>query len=173
MATIIETLAEKVYAHGHAIGFRDASTMGLPVVRAEPELDEAMWDLLKEYETEMKLLSPVDPISVVQNSDLYQESAIIAMVESSWGAHAFQGTLEVRAKRQLPPTLNVSLNLNLQLPQNVNTQQLPGAIQNMLQQAQQALLQQAQSAVQEALKDQAPLIGAEAGFRGGTWTKVA
>jgi hypothetical protein len=34
MGTIIETLAERVYAHGHAIGFQEAKDVGLPCQRA-------------------------------------------------------------------------------------------------------------------------------------------
>jgi hypothetical protein len=110
---------------------------------------------------------------VTRTDDLYREPGVIATVESTWASHEFSGEAEVRAKRQMPPNLNVTLNLNMQLPQGINAQQLPAALQQMLQQAQQAMLQAAQQAVQEALKEQAPLAGFEVGFRGGTWTRSA
>lgn len=171
MGTIIETLAERVYAHGHAIGFRDAREIGLPAHEAVDGLDDLMWRLLSDYEDEMKLLQPLDPLKAVETDDHYREQAMIAVVESHWAVHSFRGEIEIRAKRQIPQNLNVGLNMNLQLPPGVNAQQLPAAIQQMVQQAQQALLQQAQQAVQEALKNQAPLVGAEAGFRGGAWSR--
>jgi hypothetical protein len=169
MMAIVETLAERVYAHGHAIGRKEAEEIGLPVEAAEGDLDLALWDLLLTYERDLKLLQPMDPFHVTQSNDLHREAATIAIVESTWASHEFLGEAEIRAKRQMPPNLNVTLNLNLALPQGINAQQLPSALQQMLQQAQQALLQSAQAAVQQAMKEQAPLAGFDVGFRGGTW----
>lgn len=171
MATIIETLAEKVYAHGHAIGLTEAKAIGLPVVAADEALDDLMWKLLNEYEQDMKLLEPLDPVIALGNTDLYSEDAVIALIESTGSAHELAGQVEVRARRQPTPNLNVALNLNIQLPQNLNPQ-AQVAMQQMLQAAQQQIIQQAQEAVQEALRQQAPLIGVEAAFRGGLWKKV-
>lgn len=39
---IVSTLAERVYAHGHAISRNEAKEIGLPVVEAPDELDDAM-----------------------------------------------------------------------------------------------------------------------------------
>lgn len=164
MGTIIETLAERVYAHGHAIGYTEAKTLGLPVEPASAELDELMWKLLGHYEYDMKLLEPLDPVTAVGTSDTHTEDAVIAMIESTWAAHKHFGTIEVRARRQQPPNLNVALNPNLNLPPNLNPQN-QAALQQALQAAQQQIIQQAQQAVQQALKDQAPLVGVEAAFR--------
>ena len=38
---------------------------------------------------------------------------------------------------------------------------------------QQEIMQQAQLAIQQALRDQAPLAGVDAGFRGGRWRQSA
>jgi|SRR5579884_2830725 len=171
MASIIETLAERVYAHGHAIGFKEAEGIGLPAKPADDALDDLMWQLLGKYEEDMKLLDPIDPVTALGNGDLFQEDAVIALVESTAFAHELAGTVEVRARRQQPPNLNVALNLNIQLPQNLNPQQQM-AMQQMLQAAQQQIVQQAQQAVQDALRQQAPLVGFDAGFRGGKWRRV-
>jgi ClpP class serine protease len=50
MAAVVETLAERVYAHGHAIGRKEADEIGLPVEAAQGELDASLWDLLRAYE---------------------------------------------------------------------------------------------------------------------------
>ncbi len=171
MASIIETLAERVYAHGHAIGLKEAKALGLPVEAAEETLDDLMWRLLGEYERDMKLLEPLDPVTALGADDLYTEEAVIALIESTWGAHEHAGTVEVRAHRQQPPNLNVALNLNVQLPQDLAPEQQV-AMQQLLQAAQQQIIQEAQRAVQEALRQQAPLLGVEAAFRGGLWRKV-
>jgi len=172
MATIVETLAERVYAHGHAIGLKAAQEIGLPAVSADPALDQLMWDLLNEYEADMKLLRPIDPSSALAGTDKYLEDAVIAIVETKAAAYEFTGKIEISARRQMPQNLNVSLNLNLQMPPGVANQQMAAALQQQLQQAQQAILQQAQQAVQQALQSQAPLVGIEAGFRSGEWKRV-
>jgi hypothetical protein len=173
MATIVETLAERVYAHGHAIGLKAAKEIGLPAVAAEPNIDQLMWELLNEYEEDMKLLHPIDPAAALAGTDKYSEDAVIAIVETKAGAHEFTGKVEISARRQMPQNLNVSFNLNLQVPPGVANQQMAAALQQLLQQAQQAILQQAQQAVQQALQSQAPLVGIEAGFRSGEWRSVA
>ena len=171
MDTIIETLAERVYAHGHAISLKDAKEMGLPAGPAEPNLDEKMWDLLKQYEADLKLLRPIDPKAAIADCDVYtEENEVIAVIESTAAAHEFTGTIEIRAKRQAPSTLNVNLNLTAQLPPDLKGKQVQ-ALQQMMQKLQQTLLQEAQKAVAEALKTQAPLIAPEAGFRGAAWKR--
>lgn len=171
MGTIIETLAERVYAHGHAVGFRDAQDVGLPVIQADDELDSAMWSLLNEYEDEMKVMDPLDPQMAISNGDLYEEDSKVAAIESTWGVHEFCGTLEVRAHRQMPPNLAVNMNMNLQLPNLPQpiTPDVHQLIEQMMQGLQQQIAQSAQDAVQEALQKQAPLAGIEAVLKGGHW----
>lgn len=171
VATIIETLAERVYAHGHAIGLTDAQEIGLPVLPASPEEDTAMWELLNEYEDDLKLLQPIDPAVAIATTDLHSEEGTIAVIESTWAALEFRGRTEIKAKRQMPQNFNVALNLSLQLPQAINAGQLPAALQQALQQAQQQIAQLAQQAVEDAMKIQAPVVGIDAGFRDGRWVK--
>ncbi len=179
ISTIVETLAEKVYAHGHAIGLRTAKEIALPALAAEAELDELLWRLFEEYEADLKLGEPLDPVQVVQQEENYVEDAAIAIIESADASHAFTGQINVKMTRQMPPTLNVSVNLNLQLPSALAAQLRSGApqglqqvLQEFVQQAQQAALKQAQEAVQEALRKQAPGKGLEVAFRGGPWHLV-
>jgi hypothetical protein len=169
--TIVDTLAEKVYAHGHAIGLREAQEMGLPVVEAPTDVDDAMWRLLQDFEVEMKLLEPLDPAVAVQGGDTYRESAVVAAIETTTLAHHHQGEIEVTARRQMPAQLNVGIQINVQPPPGVDANNLPAALQQMLQAFQQALQLQAQQAVQQALAQQAPMVGLEVGFRGGRWVR--
>ncbi len=175
-ANIVETLAEKVYAHGHAIGVQAAKDLGLPAVPASSSLDDLLWNLLRDYEQEMKLLEPLDPAAVVATNDTYEEDATLVVIETTATLHRFSGKLQVRAQRQIPQTLNVSLNLNVPLMvppgQNLagNEQAL---LQQLLQSAQQKVLEQAQVATQEALKAQAPMVGVEAALRGAKWSREA
>jgi hypothetical protein len=171
--TIIETLAEKVYAHGHAIGFGEAKEIGLSVERPSPRVEELMWELLEAYEDQMRMRHLLDPIAAVANRDPYSEEVTIAAVESSDSGFQFDGTIEVRAKRQIPANLNVALNVGLQLPPGIDVAGLPTAVQQLLQQGQQALAQLAQQAVQQAITQQAPVIGCEFGIRDGQWRNNA
>lgn len=172
MGTIIETLAERVYAHGHAIGYRDAEAIGLPVTAADASLDSSMWALLNEYEAEMRVMEPLDPRMAISNGDLYEEEASVAAIESTWGVHKFGGTLEVRARRQMPPNLAVNMNMNLQLPDLPDPMppDLQQLLQAMMQGLQQQIAESANQAVQESLQKQAPLAGIEAVLKGGHWT---
>jgi hypothetical protein len=180
METIVETLAEKVYAHGHAIGFADADAIGLPVKQAENALDAGLWDLLKGYEEHLKLLSPVDVYQATQTNDVYTEPTIIATVESTDFAYELSGEMQVRLRRQMPASLNVSVSVNLEIPAadpiaDASQPQLQQQLQQLLQQAlagvQQLVSQQAQVAVQQALQQQAPIINIEPRFVG-KWGRV-
>lgn len=176
MATIIETLAERVYAHGHAIGASDALEMGLPVLQDQnSELLSLLWELLVAYEEHLQLLSPIDPIAAVATDDVFRGRMVAAVIESAWGLHEFAGDLEVRARRQIPPNLSVNMNMPIQLPPLPSTPQgqaMQAAIQQMLAAIQPQIMQAAQQAVQDALRAQAPLLGAEAALRSGIWKKT-
>ena len=173
METIVETLATRVYAHGHAIGFAEADDIGLQVVEAPDNLEAAMWNLLCRYEEDLKLREPIDPAERVSDSDRFVEETPIAVVESTSTVYEFRGKLDVRAVRQMPPTLNVSLSLNPQMPPNLDPSELPPEIQAMFQQIAAQLMPLAQQAVREALDAQAPLAGIEVNFRDGKWTRMS
>jgi hypothetical protein len=169
MASIIETLAEKVYAHGHAFGFREANDAGLPVSQADDNIDDLMWKLLREYEEDLKLLQPLDVFEALGISDPYTEKITIACIESGVGSHSFSGTLRVEGQRVMPPNLNVTMNFPVTLPAGVDPATLQQELQAQLVQLQQAMAAQAQQAVHDALRDQAPLTGAQIRLLGGKW----
>jgi hypothetical protein len=173
MKSIIETLAEKVYAHGHAIAREEASSLGLPIVNASMELDSLMWELMEHYEDLMSTRDPVDPAEAVRTVDEWREPGVVSAIESSWGVHQFSGEFVVRGQRQMPGNLQINVNIPMNLPAGVNPAALPQQVQQLLQQmlqeAQAGLVTQAQQAVEEAMKAQAPLVGAEVAFRGGAW----
>ncbi len=172
---IVETLAERVYAHGHAIGAQEATEIGLPVSPADATLDGLLWTLLREYEADLKLLEPIDPNQVVSASDEFGEDATIAVVESSWRVHSLAGQIHIRARRQMPQNVNVALNLNLQVPSPAPgpagqpPPQLQQALQALLQQLQPQILSQANQAVMDAMRKQAPVVALETKFIGARW----
>lgn len=60
---IIETLASKLYFHGHPINRREAKDLGLHVAEnPQPELEELIWNLYLDYEAEFKNGEIYDPV---------------------------------------------------------------------------------------------------------------
>jgi Serine dehydrogenase proteinase len=175
IAKIIETLAERVYAHGHAIALAEAQAIGLNARLVDETEDELMWALLVEYEQAMKLREPIDPAVTLANADVYTEPATIAMIESEIATHELSGMLEVRGRRQIPPTLNVAVNIGVNLLGVPHPTQIPMQAQQILQQvvqhANQELGAAAQHAVLAALRQQAPLVAVEPAFRGSVWIR--
>lgn len=170
---IVATLAEKVYAHGHAVGLDEAKDIGLHVESAAPELDEAMWQLLSVYEEDLKLLEPLDPGVVLQNTDAYTEDVVAGVIETSHGGHEFSGTMEITAQRNMPQNLQVQLNMPVQVPPGVDAAQLPPAVQQILQQAPQAMIPLAHQAVMDALKAQAPMMGFQMRWLDARWRELS
>ena len=171
MGLIIESLAERVYAHGHALGLREAIEAGLPAMAASADLDSLMWKLLENYETELKLLEPLDAFEILERSDPYVEHVTMASIESRAASHMYQGTLKMEGQRAIPPTVNVSMTFPLSVPPDIDASELPQEVQAQITALQQSLAQQAQAAVQDALRQQAPLVGAQVRMLGARWVK--
>ncbi len=63
---IIETLASKLYFHGHPINRKEAVQLGLKVKESlQPELEAAIWDLYVDYEEEFKNNEIYDPMAAL------------------------------------------------------------------------------------------------------------
>lgn len=176
MGTIIETLAERVYAHGHAIGYSDAKAMGLQIVQAEGELDQVTWDLLQEYESEMKSHEPIDPRHVLEASgqDRYEEQVTLALIETSEESRAFGGNLVIEATREPVPQLSINVNLNLQMPPlpDPPPPNMDELIQAMMAPMQQQIAQDAQYAATEAVRSQSRIVSADISIRDARWRRV-
>jgi hypothetical protein len=63
---IIETLASKLYFHGHPINRREARELKLKVTEnVPPALETAMWDLYQNFESELENKIPFDPMATI------------------------------------------------------------------------------------------------------------
>lgn len=160
---IISTLAEKVYAHGHAISRTEAKVINLPVETPPPTLERIMWGLLLEYESHMKLLERWDPQAVLRDEEKAKEECVIAMIESTVDTHEFITVMEVTQQRQVPQNLQVNINLNLQTPD------ADFSAEEFLSQLQPVIQERALMAVREALMTQAPSTGIEISARQLGW----
>lgn len=169
---IIETLTERTYQHGHAIGRKEAKEIGLEISEPDEDLENLMWSLFEEYEELCQLKSPIDLNTFIPDDvDNRIEKLTIAAIESIDCAHHHVCELYMEKKRNMPAQMPINISLNLQVPQNV-LQQLPQATQQLLQ----SLLQQAQLAVQqivgEELKKQAPIARIDGRLQDGAWQAI-
>lgn len=169
---IVETLAEKIYSHGHAIGRGEALDIGLPVEKAEEKLESQMWQLLEAYENAMQLYKPIDPKNIIPpGQDEYQEPITLAAIESVTRLDVCQGTLKFKHIRQSPPQLN--LNINLQIPLSPEVMEgLTDEAKKRLQTLLQELQGQIAGMVQNELKNQSPIQRTEGGLSGAYWKSI-
>jgi hypothetical protein len=171
---IVETLAERTYQHGHAIGRREAKEIGLNVVHATDREEELMWALYEAYEDLLHLRDP--PVDLEQllpaDRDERTEPVPLGCIESRALAHHFGAEMKMRRRRRDPPQLVINLNLAVNLPAGLPPEQLPPALQRAIQQALADLQQRAAAIVQEEVRRQAPVLGYEGRLSNGAWRRA-
>ncbi len=170
ISTIIETLTEKIYSHGHGIARREAKDIGLPVEYPDDELEKLMWELYLKYEEFLKLKEPLHPEVVLADKEEEEiKNMPIAVIESSKKIHVFRTNVRIRKKRQIPHNPQINVNLALQLPPGITPQQLPGNIQQILNHLLNQVAKVIPDIVRQEILRQSPIIGIEARVYGGKW----
>ena len=170
MSTIIETLTEKIYSHGHAIGRREARDIGLPVEYPDDDLENLMWELYLKYEEFLKLRDPIHPETILKDRELHQiDNMPIAVIESSKKLHIFKTNVELKKKRNIPQNPQININLGLQLPPGVNPQQIPQQAQQILNQLLNQISQIIPNIIHQEIVRQSLVIGIEGRSYGGKW----
>ena len=172
ISSIIETLTEKMYSHGHAIGRKEALEIGLPVKVPDEQLETIIWQLYLEYEQLLKLNEPVDPVLTLLEKE-YEHFADVPMgiIESENLLHCFKAQIDLKKRRQVPPSPQVNLNVNLSLPPNIKPEEIPQQAQQILQQMLQQVTQGIPLLVQREIIRQSPETGFESRAYGGRWLK--
>ena len=157
---IVSTLAERVYAHGHAISRNEARDLGLEIAPENEAVENLIWELLEQYEDHMHMLEPFEPAGVLESSSTQQADIelIQAVIESSAGLHEFKTAHKIWPVRQLPQQLNVTLNVSPQVPEEF-PEDLAAALQQMVMQIQQALGGAAVEAAKRAVEAEMPVTG--------------
>jgi hypothetical protein len=169
---VIDTLIEKMYSHGHAIGRREAAELGLPVKNATDAEEEAMWNLYQDFEDWLQPAETLDAeviLGAANQDEVTHTDLPLAAIESRERIDVYEMNVVYRRKRQIPPNPQINVNLNLALPPNI----APGSIPPQLQQTLQNLVNQVSQAVpalvhQEIVR-QSPVIGFELHPFGGRW----
>lgn len=171
--TIIETLTEKMYSHGHAIGRAEAKDIGLKVQYPNPNTEDLLWQLYLSYEDDLKLKEPIDPeLELGTQEEKEMDDLEIAIIESINKLHVFKTNVKLKKDRQIPQSPSININMNLQLPADVPPQQLPAQIQQVIQQLMAQLQQQIAQLVAQEITRQSPLKGIGGRVYGGRWVQV-
>lgn len=173
VATIIDTLTEKMYSHGHAIGGREAAEIGLPVQRPDVNLEKLIWYLYCEYETLLQLNEPIDPEELLekQNQEQVKQLLPLAVIESTENLNLFEATVLFQRKRQVPTNPQININFTLGLPPGYDLNQLDQSTQQLLQQLIGQVSQVLPQLVQQEIVRQSPIIGIEGKIYGGKWVE--
>lgn len=170
--TIVETLTEKTYVHGHGIGRKEAKDIGLRIEELTAEEEALVWALYLDFEETLNLGTSMDPNQYFTKTgpDFYEESKVqTAYIESANLCHAFVGDFHLERHRKVPPNPALNLNLNLSLPPGLDPAQLPGDVQGALQQIMQMIQQQLPAMIAGEIARQSPIEGIGGGLRGGRW----
>jgi len=168
--SIVETLTEKMYSHGHAIGRREAQEIGLPVEMPDDAQETLLWNLYLEYEKALALNEPLDPLVILSSKDHVVLSDVpIAFIESEAKTHMFTTSVDLRKRRQVPTNPQISLNIGLSLPAGVKPEQIPGQVQQVLQQMVEQVSKDIPRMVQREIVRQSPEVGIDMRVYGGRW----
>lgn len=168
--SIVESLAEKMYFHGHAIGRKEAKEIGLPVFEPDETLEGNMWELLERYEHLLDLDDPIDPKGAIpQGVDESEQAVILACIESEERLDLYRGTVKWRRVREMPPQLNLNVNLGLQLPPGISPQEVPAKLQEMIQNTMNQLRGQIPAMIQAELEQQAPTKSIQGALFNASW----
>jgi len=168
--SIIETLTEKIYSHGHAIGRKEAQEIGLPIEMPKELLENTIWNLYLKYEEFLKLAEPLDPLVTLTGKEKeHLEQIPIAIIESENKTHVFTTRIDFKIKRQVPSNPQINLNLGLNLPPNIRPEEIPQQVQQIIQQMVNQIIQNVQQLVQQEIIRQSPEVGIDTRVYGGKW----
>lgn len=174
IGTIIDALTEKMYSHGHAIGRREAAELGLPVEKADDDVETLMWRLYQEYENLLQLNETIDPEELLtsKNKDEHVEKKLpLAVIESIPKLDVFEINAVFRRKRQIPSNPQININMPLALPPGIDPTQLSANFQQIIQQLIGQISQAIPQIVQQEIVRQSPIIGIDGRTYGGKWVE--
>jgi hypothetical protein len=180
ITSIIDTLTEKIYFHGHAIGRKEANEIGLPVKEAPEKLETVMWQLFLEYEEHLKLDDPIDlMVTLNQNQDKEVvrvkdiSDTPIAIIESEKMLHQFSAQYDILRRRAAPPPdPKISINIGLGLPPHIKKEDIPQELQQVIQGQIDGITKMVQELIRREIYKQAPETGFDVRSYGGKWQEV-
>lgn len=168
--SIIETLTEKIYSHGHGIGRKEAKGIGLPVIILDDKVEKIIWQLYLKYEEFLKLNNPIClELELGKDENKILKDLPVAVIESAKKLHIHKVNVDLRKNRKVPPSPQINLNVNLQLPPSIKPNQIPQQAQQILQQLMAKISKNITQLVQQEIVRQSPIIGIGGKAYGGNW----
>jgi len=168
--SVIETLTEKIYSHGHGIGRKEAKDSGLPIIFPDYKTENSIWQLYLKYENFLKLSDPIYPeIELAEDENKIMENLPVAVIESVKRLHIYKANVDLRKNRKVPSSPQININVNLQLPPSIQPAQIPQQAQQILQQLMTQISQNITQLVQQEIVRQSPIIGIGGRVYGGKW----
>jgi hypothetical protein len=168
--SIIETLTEKIYSHGHAIGRKEAQEIGLPIETPEEELEIALWNLYLEYERFLNLTEPLDPLVALNGKeDEHLEQIPIAIIEGELKTYVFNTNINLKRRRQVPSNPQININMGLNFPPNIKPEEIPQQSQQILQLLVAQVVQNVPQLVYQEIMRQSLEVGIDIRLYGGKW----
>lgn len=79
---IVEEITSRICIHGYPITRDEAESLGLPIEKAERELEKDLWDLYEIYAKEMKLGIPFHPLEFLGDKEMAEIKYVGAYIES-------------------------------------------------------------------------------------------
>lgn len=166
--SVIETLIEKIYFHGHAIARKEAQEIGLKIEFPSDTIEELMWKLYLAYENTLKLNDSIDPfVELLTSEEKTIPDLPIAVIESAEKINIFKLNILLKKKRQIPASMNV--NLQFQLPPSLDPKKLSQQAQQILNEMMAHISVEAQKMVEKEIVKQSPMIGFDINPYGGNW----
>jgi hypothetical protein len=104
---IIKNLSEELHAHNYMIPRHEAKNrINLKVTEPSPETEELIWSLFENYEAHLKLLSPFNPATLLNEQEQQVDfEATGGIIESSKKLDTFN--FEGQVTRRLQPDSSV------------------------------------------------------------------
>jgi hypothetical protein len=172
IANIVDSLTEKMFSHGHAIGRKEAKAIGLPLEEMDEKQNTLAWDLYIEYERFLKLDEPLDVEDALETAKVEEQTLPhfpIAVIESNERCDVLETNVVMKRKRNIPPNPQINLNLSFPLPPHIDPANVPQEIQVFLQMLNNQLTQSLPFIVQNELVRQSPLVGFDLRTYGSKW----
>jgi hypothetical protein len=79
---IVEEVTSRICIHGYPITRDEAESLGLPIEKAEGELEKDLWNLYEIYRKEMKLGIPFHPLEFLGDKEIAGIKYVGAYIES-------------------------------------------------------------------------------------------
>ena len=79
---IVDTLTKELPSHQYLINRREAKELGLKVSELSGQLDELVWNLYRDYETQLQLNVPYNPEAILGSTELVTPTFDMAFIES-------------------------------------------------------------------------------------------